>query len=40
MDPLSVLNAAAAIATALGLAFAVIQLRSAARQAVLDFEDT
>jgi len=40
MDPLSLLNAAAAIATALGLAFAVIQLRIAARQSVLDFEDT
>lgn len=40
MDPLSALNAAAAIATALGLAFAVIQLRIAARQSVTDFEDT
>jgi hypothetical protein len=40
MDALSALNAAAAIATALGLAFAVIQLRIAARQSVTDFEDT
>jgi hypothetical protein len=40
MDPLSALNAAAAIATALGLAFAVIQFRIAARQSVTDFEDT
>ena len=39
-DPLSLFNAAAAIATALGLAFAVIQLRIAARQSVTDFEDT
>ncbi|HEX7812724.1 MAG TPA: hypothetical protein VF460_12515 [Burkholderiales bacterium] len=40
MDALSALNAAAAVATALGLAFAVIQLRIAARQSVTDFEDT
>jgi len=40
MDALSLLNAAAAVATAMGLAFAVIQLRIAARQSVTDFEDT
>jgi hypothetical protein len=40
LDPLSLLNAAAAVATALGLAFAVIQLRIAARQSVTDFEDS
>lgn len=40
MDALAILNAAASVATALGLVFAVIQLRAAGRQAVTDFEDT
>ena len=40
MDAVATLNAAASVATALGLAFAVIQLRVAARQAITNFEDT